>query len=275
MAESFRSRLLSAVSERGSLCAGIDPTAKVLGAWGLPDSAAGAVEFGTRCVEAFAPHISVVKTNVAFFEQYGAAGLSALESVLAAARDAGLLTLADAKRGDIASTNAAYARAWLSPDSPLAVDAMTVAPYLGARALDPFVDMARQHGRGVFIVVRSSNPEGRAVQLTRGDDGRTLEVALLDEVAGRGEVVGAVIGLMSDEPPLALVGGSFYLAPGLGTQGATWADLGTQFGGMASTPVVANLSRVLVEVGPDPGALRDAALRAKEEIAAQLCPPSS
>jgi orotidine-5'-phosphate decarboxylase len=144
MAESFRSRLLAAVTERGSLCAGIDPTAKVLGAWGLPDSAAGAVEFGTRCVEAFAPHISVVKPNVAFFEQYGAAGLSALESVLAAARDAGLLTLADAKRGDIASTNAAYARAWLSPDSPLAVDAMTVTPYLGARALDPCVHRRTQ-----------------------------------------------------------------------------------------------------------------------------------
>ncbi len=271
MVESFRSRLLAATTERGSLCAGIDPSASVLHAWGLPDSPAGAAEFGRRCVEAFAPHISVVKPNVAFFEQYGAAGISALESVLAAARDAGLLTLADAKRGDIASTNAAYARAWLDSKSPLAVDAVTVAPYLGARALEPFIDVAQAHGRGVFIVVRSSNPEGRAVQLARVGDGRTLEEALLDEVADRGEIVGAVIGLMAGQAPLALPEGSFYLAPGLGTQGADWPDLGTQYGDMASAPVVVNLSRLLVEAGPDPGALRAAAVRAKAEIAAQLC----
>jgi len=274
MAESFRSRLLAATAQRGSLCAGIDPTASVLHAWGLPDAAAGAAEFGKRCVEAFAPHVSVVKPNVAFFEQYGAAGISALESVLAAARDAGLLTLADAKRGDIASTNAAYARAWLDSNSPLAVDAVTVAPYLGARALEPFIDVAQAHGRGVFIVVRSSNPEGRAVQLARVGDGRTLEEALLDEVAARGEVVGAVIGLMAGQAPLTLPEGSFYLAPGLGTQGADWPDLGTQYGGMASAPVVVNLSRLLVEAGPDPGALRAAAVRAKAEIDARLCPRS-
>jgi orotidine-5'-phosphate decarboxylase len=256
------------------LCAGIDPTSKVLGAWGLPDSAAGAAEFGARCVSAFAPHVSVVKPNAAFFEQYGSAGLAALESVLAAARDVGLVTLVDAKRGDIPSTNVAYARAWLGDDSPLAADAVTISPYLGARALEPFVDAAERAGRGVFIVIRSSNPEGRAVQLARSGDGRTLEETLLDELAGRGEVVGAVIGLMAGVPPLRVPEESFYLAPGLGTQGAVWDDLGTQFGGMAGTPVVANLSRQLVEVGPDPALLRDAALRAKEEIAAQLCPPT-
>jgi orotidine-5'-phosphate decarboxylase len=275
MGNTFRSRFLAATTERGSLCAGIDPTPRVLQSWGLPDSAAGAAEFGARCIDAFAPHISVVKPNVAFFEQYGAAGFTALESVLAAARDAGLLTLADPKRGDIGSTNVAYARAWLDPDSPLAVDAMTVSPYLGARALQPFFDAAEQHERGVFVVVRSSNPEGRAVQLARVSDGRTLEEALLDEVAARPEVVGAVIGLMSGVAPLSLPQGSFYLAPGLGTQGATWADLGTQFGGMTSTPVVANLSRLLVQDGPDHGALRDAAARAKAEIDSRLCPSAN
>jgi orotidine-5'-phosphate decarboxylase len=274
MGESFRSRLVAATTERGSLCAGIDPTTRILGAWGLPDSAAGAAEFGQRCVEAFAPHISVVKPNVAFFEQYGAAGISALESVLAVSRDAGLLTLADAKRGDIASTNAAYARAWLDADSPLAVDAVTVSPYLGARALQPFFDVAEANGRGVFIVVRSSNPEGRAVQLTHTGEGRTLEEALLDELAGRGEVVGAVIGLMAGQAPLTLPEEAFYLAPGLGTQGADWPDLGTQYGDMASAPVVVNLSRLLVEDGPDPAALRAAAVRAKAEIDARLCPRS-
>lgn len=275
MGDTFRSRLLAATSERGSLCAGIDPTPRVLEAWGLPDSAGGAAEFGIRCVEAFAPYISVVKPNVAFFEQYGAAGLRALESVLASARDVGVLTLADAKRGDIGSTNVAYARAWLDPESPLAVDAMTVSPYLGARALEPFFDAAERNGRGVFMVVRSSNPEGRAVQLARASDGRTLEEALIDELVARPEVVGAVIGLMSGAVPLALAEESFYLAPGLGTQGATWADLGLQFGALRSTPVVANLSRLLLEDGPQPARLRDAAARAKAAIDTQLCPAAN
>jgi orotidine-5'-phosphate decarboxylase len=275
MAEPFRSRLLAATAARGSLCAGIDPSAPILEAWGLADSAAGATEFAIRCVEALAGEVVAVKPNAAFYEQYGSAGLSGLESVLAAARAAGVLTVVDAKRGDIASTNAAYARAWLGSDSPLAADAVTVAPYLGARALTPFFEAAEQEGRGVFIVVRSSNPEGRAVQLSHTEDGRSLEGALMDEVAARPEVVGAVIGLMAGQAPLALLERSFYLAPGLGTQGATWADLGAQFGGMAATPVLVNLSRSLVEAGPDPDALRDAAVGARAAIDGQLRPSSS
>ena len=152
---------------------------------------------------------------------------------------------------------------------------MTVAPYLGVGALAPFLDTAEQHGRGVFIVVRSSNPEGRRMQLARIDDGRSLESALMDEGAARPEVVGAVIGLMAGQAPLTLADGSFYLAPGIGTQGATWADLGTQFGGMATAPVLVNLSRSLVEAGPGPDALRGAAADAKAAIEAQLCPSSS
>jgi orotidine-5'-phosphate decarboxylase len=274
MAESFRARLLAATSARGSLCAGIDPSARALERWGLPDSASGATEFAMRCIEALSGHVSVVKPNVAFFEQYGSAGMAGLESALATASGAGLLTLADAKRGDIASTNAAYARAWLDPRSPLSVDAMTVAPYLGARALTPFIDAAEQHNRGVFIVVRSSNPEGRAVQLSRVDDGRTLEAALIDELSARPEVVGAVIGLIPGAVRLMLPEASFYLAPGLGTQGATWDDLGAQLGGMAPAPVLVNLSRTLVAAGPGAGALRDAAERANTEIDARLCPAS-
>jgi orotidine-5'-phosphate decarboxylase len=86
--------------------------------------------------------------------------------------------------------------------------------------------------------------------------------------------VGAVIGLMAGQVPLTLPEEAFYLAPGLGTQGADWPDLGTQYGGMASAPVVVNLSRLLVEDGPDPAALRAAAVRAKAEIDARLCPRS-
>jgi orotidine-5'-phosphate decarboxylase len=274
MADTFRARLVAATAAHGSLCPGIDPSAKALRQWGLEDSARGATEFAMRFVDAFAGLVAAVKPNVAFFEQYGAAGIAGLETVLAAASGAGLLTLADAKRGDISSTNEAYARAWLDPESPLAVDSVTVSPYLGVEALAPFVDAAEQHRRGVFIVMRSSNPEGRAVQLSRTVDGRTLEASLLDELEARPEVVGAVIGLMTAQPPLALPEASFYLAPGLFTQGASLDDLGTQFGAMASAPVLVNLSRSFVAAGPDPGALRAEAVRIQAEIAARLCPAS-
>lgn len=270
MAESFRSRLATVVAERGALCAGIDPSGSSLDKWSLPDTAAGATEFAMRCLEALAGHVGAVKPNVAFYEQFGSPGLRALESVLAAARGLGMLTIGDAKRGDIASTNAAYARAWLASDSPLAVDAVTVSPFLGARALSPFFELAEREGRGVFIVVRSSNAEGRDVQMSRHDDGRPLEVALLDEVRSRPDCVGAVIGLMAGATPLPLPEAGFYLAPGLLTQGAEWEDLGRQFAGMASPTVLVNLSRTFVTVGPDPNALREVARESTEKVAAQL-----
>jgi len=254
------------------LCAGIDPSPSVLERWGLEDSASGATQFALHCIEAVADVVAAVKPNAAFFEQYGAAGMAGIETVLAAARDAGVLSIADAKRGDIESTNVAYARAWLSAESPMAADAVTVAPYLGVRAMAPYFDTAQGEGRGVFVVVRSSNREGRDVQLSHTSDGRSVECAVLDAVASRPGVVGAVIGLMAKEEPLALPESSFYLVPGLWTQGATVDDLGAQLSGMASTPVVVNLSRSLAQSGPDRQSLRDAALRARDEIRRALRP---
>src|ERR1700728_303573 len=160
---SFRQRLADAIAARGALCGGIDPSASLLAQWGLPDDAQGAYTMGARCIECFAPWAAAVKLNAAFFERFGAAGYSTLEALLREARVAGLLTIGDAKRGDIASTNAAYAQAWLA-DGPLSVDALTVSPYLGFDALTPYFDAAAAGGRGIFVVVRRSNPEGRAVQ---------------------------------------------------------------------------------------------------------------
>jgi orotidine-5'-phosphate decarboxylase len=275
MAELFRARLAAAIARRGPLCAGIDPSLDALEQWGLPDSASGAAEFSMRVYEAVRDDVSIIKPNVAFFEQFGAAGLSALEALLAAARHDGMLSLVDAKRGDIASTNAAYARAWLRADAPMATDAITVAPYLGLRALYPFFDAAEQEGRGVFVVARSSNAEGRDVQLATTQRGQTLEAAVLDEMATRPGTVGAVIGLLAGYPPLELPESGFYLAPGLGAQGATVADLAAQFGGMASTPVVANLSRALDRAGPDARSVQNAAVDARAEIARGLLPSAS
>ncbi len=274
MAEPFRERLRRAIEVHGPLCPGIDPSPVMLERWGLDDSATGAREFALRYLDALAGRVAVMKPNVAFFEQYGAAGIGALEAFVFAARDAGVLSILDAKRGDIESTNIAYARAWVGDDSPLAGDAVTLSPFLGARALAPFVEEAASSGRGVFVVARSSNPEGREVQLATTAAGASLEASLLEEVARRPSVVGAVVGLMAGAPPLPLPKDAFYLAPGLGSQGAGLADLAGQFGGLTSTPVVVNLSRSLAVAGPDRAALADAAARAQGEIAGVLRPSS-
>lgn len=272
LSATFRARLASAIAERGPLCAGIDPTASALRRFGLDDTASGAAEFALRCLDAFADHVAMVKPNAAFFEQYGAAGLRALESLIARARDAGVLVLVDAKRGDIASTNEAYARAWLDDASPLAADAVTVSPYLGTRALAPFFDTAEGVGRGVFVVVRSSNPEGRSLQRAVAEGGLSVEERLLDEVRARPGTVGAVVGILAQVPPLSVPDQGFYLVPGLFSQGATLDDLQSQAAGMGNAPVVVNLSRALYDAGPDPDALREAAARASRDIARRLLP---
>ncbi|SQC28932.1 orotidine 5'-phosphate decarboxylase [Rothia kristinae] len=123
------------MAEHGPLCVGIDPHPGLLRDWGLADDADGARTFGLRVVEAAAGAAAVVKPQVALFERHGAAGLAALEQVLtAAAMRAGVI--ADAKRGDIGSTMAAYADAWLREGSPLAADWVTLSPYLGFGSLD-------------------------------------------------------------------------------------------------------------------------------------------
>jgi orotidine-5'-phosphate decarboxylase len=279
--DSFRARVFAAVSARGPLCAGIDPSSALLGRWGLDDDAQGAHAMGTRCIESFAPWVSAVKFNLAFFERFGSAGLSTLEALLAYARDAGLLTIADAKRGDISSTNAGYAQAFLG-DGPLSADAMTVSPYLGFGALTPFFDAAAEGGRGVFVVVRSSNPEGRPIQkalLAGPEDGpggpSSVETALLADIERQpADVVGAVIGISSQPEPIALAPTRVYLAPGVGAQGATARDLAALFWHIPMTSTLVNLSRPLLSAGPDPHSLSVAAEHAKEEISAGFCPPA-
>src|SRR6185312_4490132 len=106
---------------------------------------------GLRVVEAATDRVGIVKPQVAFFERFGSAGFAALEDVLAAARAAGLIVIADAKRGDIGTTMDAYARAWLTPGSPLEADAMTVSPYLGVGTLHSTFDLALSVDKGVFV----------------------------------------------------------------------------------------------------------------------------
>lgn len=178
---SFGVRLADAKSQCGPLCLGIDPHPELLRAWGLPVTADGLSAFCDICVEAYVG-FAIVKPQVAFFEAYGAAGFAVLERTMAALRANGVLVLADAKRGDIGTTMAAYAAAWAA-DSPLAADAVTASPYLGFGSLRPLLEVATANDRGVFVLAATSNPEGATVQRAQ-TDGRTVAQLIVDHVAG-------------------------------------------------------------------------------------------
>ncbi len=271
----FGARLTGARATRGPLCVGIDPSAALLAAWGLPDDATGLASFCDTVVTALAGDVAVLKPQSAFFERHGSAGVAVLEWTVAAARAAGALVLLDVKRGDIGSTAAAYADAYLDPASPLAADALTVSPYLGVGALRPFFDAAARHAGGVFVVALSSNPEGAAVQQARGADGTTVGAAVLAAVAAANAgadplgSVGAVVGATLDGLDVDLAVNGPLLAPGLGAQGATAADLRRVFGGAAGL-VLPSVSRSVLSAGPDPAALLSAALSTRDEVAAVL-----
>ncbi len=179
MTEAFGARLGAAVAARGPLCVGIDPHAALLRDWGLPDDPGGLERFARTAVEAIAGEVAVVKPQSAFFERMGSRGVAVLERVLADIRAAGALALLDVKRGDIGSTMAAYADAYLDPASPLAADAITASPYLGLGSLAPLFETARAAGAGVFVLALTSNPEGAAVQQAVGPAGRTVAADLL------------------------------------------------------------------------------------------------
>lgn len=270
--EPFGTRLRRAMDERGPLCVGIDPHASLLSAWGLNDDIGGLERFTGTVVEALAGSVAVFKPQSAFFERFGSRGVAVLEKAVAELRSAGALVVMDAKRGDIGSTMAAYAETFLHKDSPLFSDALTVSPYLGYGSLEPAVDLAREHGAGLFVLALTSNPEGAEVQHAVRADGRTVAATVLGHLAAEnagetplgsfGAVVGATLGDLSAYD-LAINGP--LLAPGIGAQGATPADLPGVFGA-AVRDVVPNVSRGVLRHGPDVMGLREAAERFADEI---------
>lgn len=276
----FGSRIHAAMADRGQFCVGIDPHAGLLHEWGLSDDVAGLETFALTVVDAVAPYVSVVKPQSAFYERFGSRGVAVLERVIVGSRAAGALVLLDVKRGDIGSTSQAYADAYLDPSSPLAVDAITASPYLGFGSLMPMIDTARKHDAGVFVLALTSNKEGPEVQHARitggAEDGTSVGARMLDHLRGLnvgarplgsfGAVVGATIG-DSDEFDFAINGP--ILAPGYGAQGGTTADIRRIFGAAASA-VLASSSREVLRLGPDRGAMRDAARRANDELAGVL-----
>jgi orotidine-5'-phosphate decarboxylase len=272
MTELFGARLRRAMDERGPLCVGIDPHASLLADWGLNDDVAGLEHFSRTVVEALADRVAVLKPQSAFFERFGSRGIAVLEKSVAEARAAGALVVMDAKRGDIGSTMAAYAETFLHKDAPLFSDALTVSPYLGYGSLKPAVELARENGAGLFVLALTSNPEGGEVQHAVRTDGRNVGATMLAHLAAEnageaplgsfGAVVGATLGDLSQYD--LNIGGPL-LAPGIGAQGATPADLPAVFGSAVGN-VVPNVSRGVLRHGRDIVALRDASDRFADEI---------
>ncbi|MGN8025803.1 orotidine-5'-phosphate decarboxylase [Microbacterium sp. 22242] len=271
MTASFGERLRAALDARGPLCVGIDPHQALLDAWGLPQTADGVRSFGLTVVDAAAGRAGIVKPQVSFFERFGSRGFAALEDVIAAARAAGLLVVADAKRGDIGTTMTGYAQAWLEPGAPLESDALTVSPYLGGGSLAEAITRALPAGKGVFVLAATSNPEGASLQQAlvqqdlvqragAAEAGETValrvtrDVTALDANAGALGSVGLVVGATIDRAGFALDDDTLrtvpLLAPGFGAQGATPEDLRTRFGTLAGN-VLASESRSILSAGPD------------------------
>ena len=285
MPAAFGERLATAVAAHGPLCVGIDPHPGLLAEWGLADDARGLERFALTCVDALAGHVAVVKPQSAFFERHGSRGIAVLEKVLAglaAQAPPGVpatLSLLDVKRGDIGSTMDGYADAYLAVGAPLGADAVTLSPYLGFGALASAIRTAEDAGRGVFVLARTSNSEGAEVQLAERA-GRSVAQAIVDaaaaanrdalaagaarEQAESGSIaigdgcgpgipalgpVGVVVGATADHGlDLSALSGA-VLAPGLGAQGATPADLAARFAGVRGV-LLPTASRSVLAAGP-------------------------
>jgi orotidine-5'-phosphate decarboxylase len=276
----FGERLADAVAARGPLCVGIDPHRSLLEKWGLTDDADGLRRFTDTVVEALAGSVAVLKPQMAFYERFGARGVGVLEDAVAAIRSAGALVLLDAKRGDIGSTMEAYAE-YLRSDHPMHVDAMTVSPYLGPESLEPARSTAQRFGGGLFVLARTSNPDAGTFQHAIVGE-RTVAQAVVDTVRGWNAAErpvdrsdgwgpatgshGVVVGATLTELDVDLDGlGGPILAPGLGAQGGSPADLRRLFG--AGRAVVPTVSRDVLGAGPEPTGLRAAADRWADELA--------
>jgi orotidine-5'-phosphate decarboxylase len=271
--DTFGARLRMAMDGRGPLCAGIDPHTGLLGAWGLTDSVNGLEKFALGAAEALAPRVAVVKPQSAFFERFGSRGIAVLERVVEVCREAGALVVLDVKRGDIGSTAQAYADAYLDPRSPMAVDAITATPYLGFGSLDPMIETARAHGKGVFVLALTSNPEAPAFQQARTAAGRTVAGAVLDELRALNDAVapmgsfGAVVGATIGDTEEDLAVNGPLLVPGIGAQGGTADDVRRIFGDVIDL-VLPSSSREILGAGPDAASLSAAVERALDAFSA-------
>ncbi len=231
----FADKLVEGAAKFGPLCVGIDPHAGRVPALFGGDTGEGLANWGEAVVEAAAGRVAAVKPQVGLFERIGPDGMAALQRVCRAARAAGLLVLADAKRGDIGSTAEGYAAAYLAAGAPFEADAVTVNPYMGLDTLDPFMRQAEAHGKGVIVLARTSNP-GSADFQAKDMGGaplyaRVVEALapLIDRLEGQSGWSGLMLVTGATGPDearalRALAPKALFLVPGYGAQGAGAAD---------------------------------------------------
>lgn len=283
----FGQRLAGVFADRGHLCVGVDPHRSLLTRWDLPDTAEGVREFGLKVVAAASASVGMIKPQVAFFERFGSAGYLALEDVLLAARETGLMVIADVKRGDIGTSVDAYAHAWLTRGSGLECDAMTASAYQGVGSLANAMAFAEASGKGIFVLAGTSNPEAALIQaaLVQRPSGGEMSVAraIIEDVAihnrqqwaasGSAAMgsVGVVLGATADLVSLGIdtaadsdLAGIPVLAPGFGHQGAQVRDLHSVYG-LMSPAVIVTESRSILSAGP--GGIVDAVARRASEVA--------
>lgn len=251
---SFGSRL-SALSGAARLCVGVDPHPATLLEWGLDDNAEGITSFSRAMLDAMVEsQVSITKPQVALFERHGVDGMRALAQFIDEARAHSLLVIADVKRGDIGTSLAGYASAWLRPGSDFESDAMTAVAYQGVGSLEPAFHLAADSGKGVFVLGATSNPEGWLVQSAHTSEGDTVARANIASVADRAnraprsdaQWLGVVVGATVDRAQFGLDDDVFHglgiLAPGFGAQGVELSSLSEVFGALAPQ-VIASVSR--------------------------------
>lgn len=290
--EPFADRLDAAVRARRSvLCVGIDPRFEQIPADVRKDAGDDPItalgRFGIEIVDLVAPYAACVKPNIAFFEAYGPVGLAAYAGILTVARHRGLLTIGDVKRGDLGATAEAYAKAHLAAGAPLEADAITTNAYMGGDSLAPLVKAAAAAGKGLFVLVRTSNPGASDLQDVEATGGDRVYERMASLVSKWGEphrgksglsLVGAVVGATWPEQAKVLrarLPWTPFLVPGYGAQGATAKDVAHAFlpGGRGA---VVNASRsITFPTLPSPdSSWRDAvvaaAKAAKEELHAAV-----
>jgi len=288
----FADRLADAVErKRSQLVVGLDPVVELLpdalrrdAEGGRPEAAAVFVRFCCGIIDAVAEHAVAVKPQSAFFEALGSHGVRAFEDVCDYARAAGLLVIADAKRGDIGSTARAYAAAFVEPrgDAPPLADAVTLSPYLGGDSLEPFLAACRRHGAGLFCLVKTSNPGGADVQDAALADGRKLwehVAGLVNEwgselVGDRGlSAVGAVVGATFPREVAqarSLLPQTVLLLPGIGAQGGAPADVAAAFAAGPASALVSASRSVIYAGGDRGGDYRTAAGAEAERLAREV-----
>jgi len=260
MSAHFADDLTAAIADKHApVCVGLDPAydrlpESIRQAFG--DDRVGALrKFCTEVIQAVAPIVPAIKPQIAYFEVHQAAGVELYFDMIALARAAGLMIIGDIKRGDIGSTAQAYARGHVSGKN--CPDAVTVNGYLGSDGLEPFIEEGNADGRGIFILVRTSNPSGATVQDFADASGKKLYQHVAEQVAalGQGSVgssgysrVGAVVGATYPDEARELrsmMPEQIFLVPGYGAQGATAADCAASFK-PDGTGAIVNASRSVI-----------------------------